>query len=239
MSYKWHQACMEGDLIKVRVILADDENVLDATDFDAPHKTALMLAASLGHLHVCEFLLSHGCSTLKQDDLKFTALHYACLSNHQDIAELIVAKGGPSTLRVKNIYKETPISYAKTLKFSKKLKAAALMYAPEWDLCLKRLSSSQNAPTPLSVFPHGQVGKNSNDLDESANDDADTKDEQMLQKQLRIPEVLMHRLELEMAENSHAQLSELPLVWQQMYHQITKEMNANAAIKGNSNDLTN
>ena len=78
-------------------------------------RTALITAASHGHLKVCKLLYSKGADINHQDDSKFTALIYAANEGYFDLVKWLVENG--ANVHLKDNFDETALMCAETNGF--------------------------------------------------------------------------------------------------------------------------
>jgi hypothetical protein len=70
-----------------------DEKKVDINYTNEDGETPLIVASQLGHLHICELLISSGADVKSVDKYKQTALHWASLKGHLSICELLISNG--------------------------------------------------------------------------------------------------------------------------------------------------
>jgi len=101
-----HDAATEGDIEKVKSLLAEIPELVNAEDDD--EKTPLQYAAEAGHKDIVELLIARGADV----NAKVTdgaPLHYAAHFGHKDIAELLIARGADVNAKM---YHGTPLHCA-------------------------------------------------------------------------------------------------------------------------------
>lgn len=88
-----HYAARTGSVETVSVVLNKlyDESLIDAADNKG--MTPLLLAASLGHAEVCEFLIRRGADLTATDESRRSALHHAAIKNLDTIVNPLIAAG--------------------------------------------------------------------------------------------------------------------------------------------------
>jgi ankyrin repeat protein len=96
MNKEWLQATSEGNVGKIRALLAGGQNV-DARDEHG--QTALMNAARLGHEQVIQVLVDSGADLNATAKYNLTALMLAIINGHTQIAELLVKAGADVAVR--------------------------------------------------------------------------------------------------------------------------------------------
>ena len=86
-----HEAAKEGDLAKVKSLIAEgsDVNVRDENGF-----TPLHFAAYRGYKDVAELLILKGANVNAVDKWGGTPLHSADQAGHKEIVELLIKHGG-------------------------------------------------------------------------------------------------------------------------------------------------
>ena len=86
-----HDAAKEGDLAKVKSLIAEgsDVNVKTGTGTIPLH-----FAADRGHKELVELLISKGADVNATNSSNETPLGYAYYNNHKDVAELLINHGG-------------------------------------------------------------------------------------------------------------------------------------------------
>lgn len=112
-----HDAARQGDLIRVRQVLAEQEDEAGgeggkpANERDKHARTPLHLASWAGHLEVVEELLKANgveVGASARDDT--SALHFACQKGHTLIAKRLLGKG--ANVNAKNRKGVTPLMMA-------------------------------------------------------------------------------------------------------------------------------
>ena len=85
-----HEAAKEGDLAKVKSLIAEgsDVNVKTGTG-----TTPLHFAADRGHKEVVELFVSKGADVNAETNRGFSPLHWAAQQDHKDVVELLILKG--------------------------------------------------------------------------------------------------------------------------------------------------
>jgi cytohesin len=90
-------ACTKGDLDAVRGLLADNSDLIRATNTAAPHGgwTGLHSAAQQGHLGVVRLLLERGADPNARETGDHTyPLHWAAANRHLDVVRALLDAGG-------------------------------------------------------------------------------------------------------------------------------------------------
>jgi ankyrin repeat protein len=103
-----HDAALQGDLAKVRELLAKDPVLVNAKGHN--EKTPLHWAAQGGHLELAHYLISRGATVDALNIQKETPLVYAAEGGHLKLAELLIARG--AGVNVKTTLLASPIHYA-------------------------------------------------------------------------------------------------------------------------------
>ncbi|KFY68180.1 hypothetical protein V496_01247 [Pseudogymnoascus sp. VKM F-4515 (FW-2607)] len=103
-----HAATAEGDIEVVRFLLENGARI-DAEDGRC--RTPLTIAIGLGYVAVVDLLLVQCGSNLRiqRGGLETILLHYAAITSHVVVIELILARGGLKDLEAKNDSGETPL----------------------------------------------------------------------------------------------------------------------------------
>ncbi|MHC4713615.1 MAG: ankyrin repeat domain-containing protein [Planctomycetota bacterium] len=83
------KAAAEGNIEKVKSLLATDPSLLTARDEN--QKTPLHQAASGGHTEVVKFLLEKGADPTARDKWNITPTERAALKGHHELAALLMA----------------------------------------------------------------------------------------------------------------------------------------------------
>src|SRR5580704_4021250 len=92
-----HIAAQKGELDKVKELLAGT----DVNERDKDQATALIRAATNGHLEVVQFLLEKGADIDAVDDMRMSALMNAGLMNRLNIVEELLKHGANPLLKNK------------------------------------------------------------------------------------------------------------------------------------------
>lgn len=110
-----HEAAEQGDLQKLKTLLAVDPKLLNACD---DSQSLLHIAARSGHKEVVLFLLDAGINVNAENDWKQTALHYAARKGYQEIVQILLdnkshvngrTKAGDTPLDLAETYEHTGI----------------------------------------------------------------------------------------------------------------------------------
>ncbi|KAF4912607.1 Ankyrin-3 [Colletotrichum fructicola] len=106
----FHSAARTGSVETVGVVLDKlyDESLIDAAD--SKGMTPLLLAASLGHAEVCEFLIRRGADLTATDESGHSALHHAAIKNLDTIVNPLIAAG--AALNGEDKQRRTPYAIA-------------------------------------------------------------------------------------------------------------------------------
>ena len=126
-----HDAALNGDLAKVKELLAKDPSLLNAKGKN--EKAPLHWAAQGGHLAIVKYLISKGAAIDELNIQKETALVYAAEGGHLNVAEFLIAKG--AKVNVKTTLDALPIHYA---VWAGKAELVKLLVAKGADLKLTR-----------------------------------------------------------------------------------------------------
>ena len=84
-------AASDGDIKAMQVLLQQDGVDVHVRDWD--ELTALIPAASAGHLDICKFLVEEGIDVNAQDKDGITALMEASIAGHTKVVEFLLASG--------------------------------------------------------------------------------------------------------------------------------------------------
>jgi len=84
-------AARNGDLASVKAVLQGDPGQIHVTN--ANGSTPLIVAASVGHLQVVDYLLNKGADIQAVNKMGMGALHYAVIGEHLDVVKLLIEKG--------------------------------------------------------------------------------------------------------------------------------------------------
>jgi len=103
-----HDAALQGDLPRVKALLAKDPSLLNAKGHN--EKAPLHWAAQGGHLELAKYLISRGAAVDALNIQKETPLVYAAEGGHLKLAELLIAKG--AGVNVRTTLQASPIHYA-------------------------------------------------------------------------------------------------------------------------------
>ena len=135
-----HDAALNGDLAKVKELLAKDPSLLDAGNDIG--RTPLHLAANRDHLELAAWLLKRGADVNRRENsYQLTPLHLAVWGGHLETARLLLKNGANLQAREKD--NETVLYYVKnSLPLAKFLVAKGLKMND-------KESSAGN--TPLSI----------------------------------------------------------------------------------------
>jgi uncharacterized protein len=111
-----HQAALDGDLDKVRVLLKANPDLIfsrvstNDTYYARYGYTPLICAAEKGHKDVVEYLLANKADVSAKSVNGWTALHAAAYHGHMDVVELLVANKADVSARDLDGY--TPLHMA-------------------------------------------------------------------------------------------------------------------------------
>ncbi len=103
-----HDAARQGDLAKVKSLLAKHPELLEARSEN--EKTPLHFAAQGGHKDVVVFLLVNGADVNAKNVVSETPLHYAAGMGYKEIADLLISRG--AELNSGTTDGSTPLHYA-------------------------------------------------------------------------------------------------------------------------------
>ena len=95
-SKRLYRACNDNDLRAVTALLAKGVNV-NASSADG--FTALIIAASKGHVEILKILLNAGADTSIQNEHGATALHYAAQNGHVEILKALLDAGADVNIK--------------------------------------------------------------------------------------------------------------------------------------------
>ncbi len=84
-------AARNGDLASVKAILQEDSGQIQVTN--ANGSTPLIVAASVGHGQVVDYLLNKGADIQAVNKMGMSALHYAVNGEYLDVVKLLIEKG--------------------------------------------------------------------------------------------------------------------------------------------------
>ncbi|MBK5274707.1 MAG: ankyrin repeat domain-containing protein [Desulfuromonadales bacterium] len=85
-----HAAAQNGDLAKVRALLAKGADVNER--YGNNDGTPLLFAAWNGHTKVVNLLIAHGANVNARDGEGSTSLHYAAMKGYVEVASLLIAR---------------------------------------------------------------------------------------------------------------------------------------------------
>jgi len=88
-----HIAAAEGDLAKVKSLLAQDNNLISAEDQNGTRDLPIHSAASAGHLEVIRFLVESGAAVDAGDSDRSTPLHVAAVRGHPACVAYLIEQG--------------------------------------------------------------------------------------------------------------------------------------------------
>jgi ankyrin repeat protein/L-ascorbate metabolism protein UlaG (beta-lactamase superfamily) len=103
-----HEACLKGDLVKVKKILEKDPGLLNSKGNS--EKAPIHYAVQGGHLKLVKFLLNKGTPVDILNVAGQTPLAYAAAMGHESLAKLLLARGADLNAKTKRGIK--PINYA-------------------------------------------------------------------------------------------------------------------------------
>ena len=103
-----HEAVKKGDINKVKSILAENPDQVNAKANGG--WTPLHLAAERGNKDVIELLIAKGAQVNAKDKFGSTPLHCAAWMGQKDVAELLIAKG--VNVNAKDQHGQTPLHMA-------------------------------------------------------------------------------------------------------------------------------
>jgi hypothetical protein len=91
-----HYACGNGDLEMAKYLILEKGVDVNLKDND---RTALMHAASEGHLNVCQLLIENGADPNLRDDFGQTALIYVAMNGHLNVCQFLCENGADVNLK--------------------------------------------------------------------------------------------------------------------------------------------
>jgi ankyrin repeat protein len=103
-----HDAAKAGDLVKVKVLLKENPELVSIKDSNG--NTPLHLAAGVGHKDVPKWLLANKADANARDTYRDTPLHAAARIGNKEVAELLLANKGDRNAKTKKGM--TPLHYA-------------------------------------------------------------------------------------------------------------------------------
>ena len=140
-----HTAVKSGNLAKVKSLLANNPDLIDARDED--NLTPLLWAAFKGHKEIVEFLIVNGAQVnVKSREAGVTPLHAPAYTGREDIAGLLIENG--ANVNAKNKDGETPLFMAAS-RGNKKMVELLLQKGAE--LNTKSVFSMIEGYTPLHI----------------------------------------------------------------------------------------
>ena len=92
-----HKACNGGDLSLVQKLVEEPEDPEEPNDVNAPgagDRRPIHRAAGANHVDVVTFLIEKGALVDQPDKSGRTAMHWAAISGHTQVAKALVAAGG-------------------------------------------------------------------------------------------------------------------------------------------------
>ncbi|KAF0699476.1 Aste57867_9946 [Aphanomyces stellatus] len=84
-----HAAILSGSMKQLRAAM----ETYDDVDVVSKNKTPLMLASSLGHVEILDYLLGQGADVFAEDDDGNTGLHLACQAGHVHATYILLTAG--------------------------------------------------------------------------------------------------------------------------------------------------
>lgn len=96
MNKEWKDATRQGDLEKVRSLLAKGA---DINARDRYGQTALMNAAHAGHVELVRLLIEQGADLNTTAKYRLSALMLALIAHHAEVARLLIEAGADVNLR--------------------------------------------------------------------------------------------------------------------------------------------
>jgi L-ascorbate metabolism protein UlaG (beta-lactamase superfamily) len=95
-----HKAAKDGDLEKIKSLLAKDPGLLNAGN--KFQQTALAIASYSGHQEIVDFLIEKGADIHKKDKFGAMPIHMAAVKGQTEIVKKLVAKGADITAKTVN-----------------------------------------------------------------------------------------------------------------------------------------
>ncbi|MEI6613970.1 MAG: ankyrin repeat domain-containing protein, partial [Chrysiogenales bacterium] len=110
VSAEIHDAALNGDLTKVKELLAKDPSLLNAANDIG--RIPLHFAANNGHIELAAWLVKKGADVNRRESsYQFTPLHLAAWGGHLEIVRLLLKNGADLQAREKD--NETALYYVK------------------------------------------------------------------------------------------------------------------------------
>jgi ankyrin repeat protein len=91
-----HDSALAGDLETVKDLVLEKPSLVHKRGMY--NRTALLCAASRGHLEVVRFLVEEGAPLEVVDEIKWTALHHAAATGHAAVIDYLVEQGASHDL---------------------------------------------------------------------------------------------------------------------------------------------
>lgn len=109
-----HEACRNGDIETVNMLIKKGVNINDKNVHNSPKltfcETPLIIACFYDKYDIAKLLISHGANVNEKNDYGTTALHVACLYGNYNTAKLLLEHD--ANVNVKNNCDETPLHVA-------------------------------------------------------------------------------------------------------------------------------